>query len=175
MNRPDPLPAGVPRVRSAGPQGTQLLSVQELREYAEAVPSFDERASTHQPVLEGVSQGIEGRRFVLRSGRQTIGRRSDSNIILDDLSVSASHAWIINQHGHYVVMNTLSTNGTFVNEQRIHEAVLKHGDRLRLGQVEFVFLTREPDEGSAARLALRIVAGIVMVAAVAAAAWWLVR
>lgn len=175
MNRPDPLPAGVPRVRSAGPQGTQLLSVQELREYAEAVPSFDERASTHQPVLEGVSQGIEGRRFVLRSGRQTIGRRSDSNIILDDLSVSASHAWIINQHGHYVVMNTLSTNGTFVNEQRIHEAVLKHGDRLRLGQVEFVFLTREPDEGSAARLALRILAGIVVVAAVAAAAWWLVR
>jgi len=175
MNRPDPLPAAVPRVRSAGPQGTQLLSVKELREYAEAVPSFDERASTHQPVLEGVSQGIEGRRFVLRSGRQTIGRRSDSNIILDDLSVSASHAWIINQHGHYVVMNTLSTNGTFVNEQRIHEAVLKHGDRLRLGQVEFVFLTREPDEGSAARLALRIVAGIVMVAAVAAAAWWLVR
>lgn len=175
MTRPDPLPAGVPRVRSAGPQGTQLLSVKELREYAEAVPSFDERASTHQPVLEGVSQGIEGRRFVLRSGRQTIGRRSDSDIILDDLSVSASHAWIINQHGHYVVMNTLSTNGTFVNELRIHEAVLKHGDRLRLGQVEFVFLTREPGEGSTARVALRIAAGIVVVAAVAAAAWWLVR
>lgn len=175
MNRPDPISAGATRIRSAGPQGTQLLSVEELREYAEAVPSFDERASTHQPVLEGVSQGLEGRRFVLRSGRQTIGRRNDSDIILDDLSVSASHAWIINQHGHYVVMNTLSTNGTFVNERRVHEAVLKHGDRLRLGQVEFVFLTREPGEGSMARLVLRIVAGIVVVAVVAALAWWLIR
>ena len=174
MNRPDPLPAGVTRIRSAGPQGTQLLSVEELREYAEAIPSSDERASTHQPVLEGVSPGLEGRRFGLRSGRQTMGRRTDNDIILDDLSVSASHAWIINQHGHYVVMNTLSTNGTFVNERRIHEAVLKHGDRLRLGQAEFVFLTREPGEGSP-RLAWRIVAGIVIVAAVAALAWWLVR
>ncbi|KTG16628.1 MULTISPECIES: FHA domain-containing protein [unclassified Guyparkeria] len=132
------------RHRSAGPQGTQLFQADELRAQAEQAASpGNTRASVAEPVLEGVSPGIEGRRYTLRAGRQTIGRRDDNDIILDEPSVSSSHAWILNQQGHHVVMNMLSTNGTFVNDERVHEATLKHGDRVRLGQAEFVFLTRE--------------------------------
>ncbi|MEO8810413.1 MAG: FHA domain-containing protein [Rhodanobacter sp.] len=156
-----------------GPQGTQLFSAEELRQYAsEAEPEPDGRASVNEPVLEGVSAGLEGRRFSLRSGRQTVGRGSTNDIVVDEASVSSSHAWIINQHGHYVIMNTLSTNGTFVNDKRVHEAILKHGDHIRMGQAEFVFLTRE--RGAADRARLRwIGVGVLLLIVLGAFAWWL--
>lgn len=159
--------------RSAGPQGTRLFSAEELRQFArEAAPVLLGRASAAAPVLEGANGVVLGRRLSLRAGRQTIGRRSDNDIVLDDLSVSASHAWIMNQQGHYVLMNTLSTNGTFVNGKRIHEATLRHGDRVRFGQVEFTFLTRERGAGGGAWrgwLAL----GAAALVAMGVAAWWL--
>jgi len=159
--------------RPSGPQGTQLFSADELNRLAdEAGAASDGRASVHEPVLEGTNAGLEGRRFSLRAGRQTIGRRDDNDIVIGDLSVSSAHAWIMNQQGHYVIMNTLSTNGTFVNGKRVHEATLKHGDRIRLGQVEFVFLTREPGQHSRAR-GVAIAVGVVALAAVAVLAWWL--
>ncbi|WP_372592219.1 FHA domain-containing protein [Guyparkeria sp.] len=113
----------------------------------EAESRRDTRATVAEPVLEGRSPGIEGQRFTLRAGRQTLGRRGNNDIVLEDASVSSSHAWILNQQGHHVIMNMLSTNGTFVNDKRVHEATLKHGDRIRLGQAEFVFLTREEGAG----------------------------
>jgi hypothetical protein len=165
-----PRPAGN---RPAGPQGTQLFSAAELHQYAsEAELGVDGRASAHAPVLEGASAGLEGQRFSLRPGRQTIGRGGDNDIIVVDPRVSSSHAWIINQHGHCVIMNTLSTNGTFVNDKRIHETILKHGDHIRLGQAEFVFLTRE--HGAPDGMRLRWVAlGLLMLAGLGALAWWL--
>ena len=159
--------------RHSGPQGTRLFSAEELHQLArETEPASSGRASVDEPVLEGVNEGLEGRRFSLRSGRQTIGRRDGNDIVIGDLSVSSTHAWIMNQQGHYVVMNTLSTNGTFVNDKRVHEATIKHGDRVRFGQVEFVFLTREP--GKRARTsAMWLVIGLLALAGLAALAWWL--
>jgi hypothetical protein len=164
-------PAGA---RSSGPQGTQLFSAEELRQHASDVwLGSDGRASVHEPVLERVNLGLHSPRFSLRPGRQTVGRGSDNDIVIDDPSVSASHAWIINQHGHYVIMNTLSTNGTFVNGKRIHEAVLKHRDRIRLGQAEFVFLTRERGASGSARLRW-IAAALVALTGLGGLAWWLI-
>lgn len=157
----------------SGPQGTRLFSTDELNRLAdEAGAASTGRASVHEPVLEGANAGLEGRRFSLRAGRQTIGRRDDNDIVIGDLSVSSAHAWIMNQQGHYVIMNTLSTNGTFVNGKRVHEATLKHGDRVRLGQVEFVFLTREPGQHSHTR-SIAIAIGVVALAALGVLAWWL--
>ena len=174
MNGHGQATPGSPNRRSAGSQGTQLFSADELRRYAsDAEPEASGLASVHEPVIEGVSQGLEGRRFTLRPGRQTIGRRGDNDIVLEDLSVSASHAWIMNQQGHYVIMNTLSTNGTFVNDKRIHEAILKHGDRIRLGQAEFVFLTREHGAVRKDRL-LWLAIALPLAVGLGALAWWLV-
>lgn len=161
--------------RSSGPQGTRFFSTEALRQYAsDAANGQDSEVSTRAPVLEGSSPGIEGRRFVIRPGRQAIGRRLDNDIVIDDLSVSGCHAWITQQHDRCLIMNTLSTNGTFVNDRRIHEVVLRHGDHIRLGQAEFVFLTREhgqpghsPWRWIGAAVALLLVAGAV--------AWWWLR
>lgn len=172
MDSPGQTTVLPPTKRSAGPQGTRLFSADELRQFArEAAPVLLGRASAAAPVLEGASGNFQGRRVSLRSGRQTIGRRGDNDIVLDDLSVSASHAWIMNQHNDYVLMNTLSTNGTFVNGKRIHEATLRHGDRVRFGQVEFTFLTRERGAGTGRRGWL--VLGAAGLVALGLVAWWL--
>ncbi|RAO76598.1 FHA domain-containing protein [Dyella jiangningensis] len=174
MDNPRNVTPSASSRRPSGPQGTRLFSTDELNRLAdEAGAASTGSASVHEPVLEGANAGLEGRRFSLRAGRQTIGRRDDNDIVIGDLSVSSAHAWIMNQQGHYVIMNTLSTNGTFVNGKRVHEATLKHGDRVRLGQVEFVFLTREPGQRSPMRSVAVAVGVVVVIAAVAALAWWL--
>jgi hypothetical protein len=157
--------------RHSGPQGTQLFSAEELRRHSASGPHYEslDSASTNRPVLQGV-QSMEGKRFSLRAGRQTIGRRGDNDIVIDEPSVSSSHAWIMNQNGHYVIMNTLSTNGTFVNDQRVHDAVLKHGDRIRFGQAEFLFRTRESGPLGGKRLLVVLVL-LAIVAGLAALAW----
>lgn len=159
--------------RSAGPQGTRLFSTDALRQYASEVETApDGPASKRKPVLQGLSAGLENLRFPLHQGRQTIGRRSDNDIIINDSSVSASHGWIIIQSAHYVIMNTLSTNGTYVNDRRIHEAQLKHGDHVRLGEAEFRFLTREQSGDPSGRQ--RWLAAGVVVTGIALLAWWLI-
>lgn len=172
INTGQPSSTEAGRLR-AGPQGTQFLSAAQMQQLAlEEMQASDGRASTREPVLLGTHGMHEGNRFTLRQGRQTIGRRVDSDIVINDPSVSATHAWIINQHGHYVLMNTLSTNGTFVNDKRIHETVLEHGDRVRFGQAEFAFLTREhalPDMRRYRYAALALLG----VLAVGGTLWWL--
>ncbi|HET6431192.1 FHA domain-containing protein [Dyella sp.] len=174
MNGPVPVPRRRNDPRTAGPQGTRLFTAEELAQYADAVaPAPPGPASTAQPVLLGRSEGLGTVRFALRSGRQTLGRRSDNDIVVNEPSVSASHAWVINQQGHYVIMNTLSTNGTFVNGKRVHEAVLKHGDCVRLGQAEFVFLTRERGERRRRSAGWITAAAAFALGALAVLAWWL--
>jgi hypothetical protein len=172
MSHDKPMPR-----RSAGPQGTRLFSAEELRLQADDLaPAPTGRASAHEPVLEGVGGEHDRRRYTVRPGRQTVGRRGDNDIVIGDPSVSASHAWIMNQQGHYVIMNTLSTNGTFVNGQRVHESVLRHGDRIRLGLAEFVFLTRDQRAARFGKLKL-LAAGLlalVVLVALAGLAWRLV-
>lgn len=172
MNTGQPQPTKAGKLR-AGPQGTQLLSVAEIQQLAlDDTPASDGRATSREPVLEGTQGPLKGQRYTLRQGRQTIGRRVDNDIVINDPSVSATHAWIVNQHGHYVLMNTLSTNGTFVNDKRIHETVLVHADRVRFGQAEFSFLTHEHHKpkgqlfgyAAAALLGLLVLAGLT---------WWI--
>jgi hypothetical protein len=173
MNNRGQAPFPLPGERSSGPQGTRFFSTEALRQYAmDVADGADARISVHEPVLEGSSPGIVGRRFALRPGRQAIGRRADNTIVVDDPSVSGCHAWITNQHGHCVIMNTLSTNGTFVNDRRIHETVLQHGDHIRLGQAEFVFLTRERDLPASISWRWIAIAAGLSIAALVVAAWW---
>lgn len=173
MDKDGKTPIGIGSKRSSGPQGTRLFSTAELRQFSDAAASaVDRRASIREPVLEGLSAGLQMQRFTLRAGRQAIGRGSNNDIIVDDPSVSTAHAWIINQQGRYLIMNTLSTNGTFVNDRRIHEASLKHGDHIRVGQVELLFLTRESGATNPQRVRW-VVAALAVFLGLSALAWWL--
>lgn len=84
-----------------------------------------------------LSQGMTGRAHDLKVDKTTIGRVDDNTFPIAESSVSSHHCEIL-LRGNDVVVNDLnSTNGTFINGDKITgEAVLKPGQILRLGQVE---------------------------------------
>ena len=66
-----------------------------------------------------------------------IGREPDNDIVLSDLSVSSHHAELRKVAGAYRIVDLDSTNGTFVNEQRVTAALLSDGDIVGLGDSTF--------------------------------------
>jgi pSer/pThr/pTyr-binding forkhead associated (FHA) protein len=83
-----------------------------------------------------ILQSPEGT-FRLRAGAiKTVGRASRADFILDVALVSRVHCRLTAGDDQLEVVDLKSTNGTFVNDQRIEKAALATGDRLRVGRVE---------------------------------------
>jgi pSer/pThr/pTyr-binding forkhead associated (FHA) protein len=80
-----------------------------------------------------------GARFLLDSDRTTAGRRPDSDIFLDDVTVSRKHAEFVRRGDDFVVRDVGSLNGTYVQRDRIDEAVLRDGDEVQIGKFRMVF------------------------------------
>lgn len=75
-----------------------------------------------------------GSRFLLDQQTTTVGRHPDSDIFLDDITVSRRHAVIRRDHGTYEVTDVGSLNGTYVNHERVETATLRHLDELQIGR-----------------------------------------
>src|SRR5215217_1644596 len=74
-----------------------------------------------------------------------IGRGVDCNIVLTDPLCSRVHAVVRRENNLWHVADAQSSNGTYVNNQKIDEAVLNDGNQLRLGTTEFIFrVTDQP-------------------------------
>jgi tetratricopeptide (TPR) repeat protein len=86
--------------------------------------------------LQGVSGHGAGRAFDLTQERVNIGRDGSNLICLDDETVSSHHALLIRAGDHFKLRDLISTNGTYLNGERTMDAVLRHGDLLRFGEVE---------------------------------------
>jgi hypothetical protein len=81
-----------------------------------------------------------GSRFQLDQEVTTAGRHPNSDIFLDDITVSRRHAEIRRRGLTYVVNDAGSLNGTYVNRQRIEqETALANGDELQIGKFKLVF------------------------------------
>jgi pSer/pThr/pTyr-binding forkhead associated (FHA) protein len=91
-----------------------------------------------------VSRGPnEGSRYLLDTEVTTAGRHPDSEIFLDDITVSRRHAEIVRQgDNQYLVRDVGSLNGTYVNRDRVDEASLRHGDEVQIGKFKLVFCSR---------------------------------
>src|SRR5438552_8701798 len=70
----------------------------------------------------------------LVAGEVLIGRRSDADIVLNNQHVSRHHAKVVKMPEGYFLQDLGSTHGTFVNEVRDEQLLLKHGDRIPLGK-----------------------------------------
>jgi pSer/pThr/pTyr-binding forkhead associated (FHA) protein len=81
-----------------------------------------------------------GSRFALGVGKTTIGRHPDSDIFLDDVTVSRRHAEVRHTGEKFTVNDVGSLNGTYLNRERIEEADLHSGDELQIGKFRLVFL-----------------------------------
>jgi len=85
--------------------------------------------------------------------RMTIGRDAESDIRLNDLSVSRSHARLVRVFRDFYVEDLQSTNGTFLNDRQVSKHMLKLGDLLRIGG----FTLRLTKQGEAAQTAVEAV------------------
>ncbi len=83
-----------------------------------------------------LTEGLAGSTFELKADKTTIGRLEDNSFRIPEQSVSSHHCEIFLRGSELVVRDLNSTNGTFVNGDRISETIIKPGQTLRLGQIE---------------------------------------
>ena len=83
-----------------------------------------------------LNQAMTGRTFELNVERTTVGRVEDNAFQIADPSVSSHHAEILLRGTDIVIKDLDSTNGSFINGEKISETVLRPGQVLRFGQVE---------------------------------------
>ena len=96
-----------------------------------------------------LNQGMTGRSFELNIERNTVGRVEDNTFQIADGSVSSHHAEILLRGSDIVIKDLNSTNGTFLNGEKISEVILKPGQTLRFGQVELKIDDGTPVSSSA--------------------------
>jgi pSer/pThr/pTyr-binding forkhead associated (FHA) protein len=83
-----------------------------------------------------LTQGMTGRTHELKVDKTTIGRVEDNLFQIAEPSVSSHHCEVLLRGNEVVIKDLNSTNGTFIDDEKITESVLKPGHTLRLGQIE---------------------------------------
>jgi hypothetical protein len=90
---------------------------------------------------------VDGSRYVpLESGVINIGRRRDNTLVLDDRRISRQHCQLRFRFGEFVLYDLGSRGGTFVNNERVTECVLKPGDVISLAGVPLVYVVEDESE-----------------------------
>jgi hypothetical protein len=86
--------------------------------------------------------GRAGESFSIEGDRISVGRRPESDVFLDDVTVSRDHAVIVHRGSEYYLDDCGSLNGTYVNRHRIDSHRLADGDELQIGKYKLAFLSR---------------------------------
>ncbi|MCS4489379.1 FHA domain-containing protein [Corynebacterium sp. ES2794-CONJ1] len=81
-----------------------------------------------------------GARFLLDQETTTAGRHPESDIFLDDVTVSRRHAEFRTHDGVFEVVDLGSLNGTYLNREPRNSAVLSSGDEIQIGKFRLVFI-----------------------------------
>ena len=107
----------------------------------------DEEGSTLDDVrIEGTALvvrsggGRSGETFPLDADRIEIGRSPESDVFLDDVTVSRSHATLVRDESGYAIEDGGSLNGTYVNRRRVERAKLEDGDEVQIGKYRLTYL-----------------------------------
>lgn len=108
-------------------------------------------AEAHQGAVDALTPGSAllvvkrgpnaGSRFLLDQDVTSAGRHPDSDIFLDDVTVSRRHAEFRREGSGYTVHDVGSLNGSYVNRERIDAAPLSGGDEVQIGKFRLVYLT----------------------------------
>lgn len=130
---------GAPLAASVSDETT--ASFQALEEGAEAPPgTVALEALPHGAAMLVVQRGPNaGSRFLLDRELTRVGRHPEADILLDDVTVSRKHAEILRTEEGHVVRDVGSLNGTYLNRQRVEEALLRNGDELQIGRFRLVY------------------------------------
>jgi hypothetical protein len=143
-------PAGQPQSGlSRAPDATSVFSSTAGPSGPEVDGEFSTEA--HQRAVDALTPGSAllvvkrgpnaGSRFLLDQDVTTAGRHPDSDIFLDDVTVSRRHVEFRREGTDFAVHDVGSLNGTYVNRERIDSAVLAGGDEVQIGKFRLVYLT----------------------------------
>ena len=92
-------------------------------------------------VIRGPNSGSQ---FLLDQPVTSAGRHPDSDIFLDDVTVSRHHVEFRLENGQFLLVDLDSLNNTYVNHEPVDSAVLADGDEIQIGKFRLVFLARPP-------------------------------
>ena len=128
--------------QSEPPPGTTTATykVGETGEIEEV--ALDEVVARGAALVIRSGGGRAGESFPLEGERLTIGRRPDSDIFLDDVTVSRDHAVLVRRGNGYFLDDCGSLNGTYVNRRRIESHRLTDGDELQIGKYKLAYFSR---------------------------------
>jgi FHA domain/zinc-ribbon domain len=146
--------SGIPGTRPGGADSTSIFSS------ADPAPLDTDNefsAEAHQRAVDALTPGSAllvvkrgpnaGSRFLLDQDVTSAGRHPDSDIFLDDVTVSRRHVEFRRESNGFAVYDVGSLNGTYVNRERIDSAVLAGGDEVQIGKFRLVYLTAAPQGG----------------------------
>lgn len=116
-----------------------LSPVEVEGEGAEEFPFPEDRLEPGQALLLVKHGPNAGSTFLLDAEVTRAGRSPDSDVFLDDVTVSRRHAEIRRQQDGWYVHDLGSLNGTYVNRERVEMTKLASGDELQIGRFKLVF------------------------------------
>ena len=131
-------------------QRTRLLNQEQLRAYAEGGDEPEQQiASPHLAVRSGQDVGAI-LRFSPTSSEWSIGTDAEHDLVLSDEGVSAFHAKIVREGDRWKLIDQMSANGTFIDDQKTTVGYLASGDCIRFGPVDCIVTLPEPRGGTKA-------------------------
>jgi len=89
-------------------------------------------------VVKGPNIGDE---FYIEKDEFVIGRSPESDVLLDDITVSRKHALLKKDGNDYRLLDAGSLNGSYLNGNIIEEAILSNGDRIQIGKYIFIYFS----------------------------------
>jgi hypothetical protein len=162
-----PVPAGSPaRPTSADVGDSPVTSTATLKhgapfervdESVDASSAYGDLPPDDQAAVDGLPIGCallvvargpsSGSRYLLDTDVVTAGRQPDSDIFLDDVTVSRRHAEFRRIEDGFAVRDVGSLNGTYVNRDRIDDVLLSDGDEVQIGKFRLVYFASRRTAG----------------------------
>ena len=131
---------GAPLEHEPGERTTITFAIDAPTDSGEDEVTFDLDDIPAGAGLLVVTRGPNaGSRLALTKPVTTVGRHPDSDIFLDDITVSRRHAEVQRVTKGFVVRDVGSLNGTYLNRERVEENPLNNGDELQVGKFKLVF------------------------------------
>jgi pSer/pThr/pTyr-binding forkhead associated (FHA) protein len=133
-------------------EATSTIALPALDEHADEAAQDD--AAVGEGLLPGTAMLVvrrgpnAGSRFLLDQDLTTVGRHPESDIFLDDVTVSRRHAEFRRTAEGFSVHDVGSLNGTYLNRERIENRELAGGDEVQIGKFRLVYLAGPRREGA---------------------------
>lgn len=117
--------------------------IESIKEISPQILKVLKRLPKNRAGLLTIKGPIIGEKFFLSKDNLSIGRSAESDILLDDITVSRHHAVIEKKKDMFIISDLESLNGTYVNGKIAGKSGLENGDRIQVGKYVFLFFISE--------------------------------